>query len=304
MRVANLLQPHYIFRPSQVLRRVARSFRRAPDIADVRVPWGAKLQVDTREVIGHWILWKGLWDIAVCEALWRLLRPGDVAVDAGANIGCMTTLMAARVGPAGRVFAFEPHPVVRQRLELNVGRTAEQPGFAPVKVVPVALSAEDGVAHLAMGDDFHVNQGVARIVDAANAAGPSGAAGGTFTVPTRRLDDELAGQRIRVMKVDVEGHEAALFAGASGLLERGAITHVIYEDNRGGGSPVHDFLAERGYAIFALGWRRLGPALAGRHESLTHPGETPDFIATRDAGELERAMKARGYLVLRGATRG
>ena len=103
------------------------------------------------------------------------------------------------------------------------------------------------------------------------------------------------------MKVDVEGHEAALFRGADALLQSGAITHIVYEDHRGGASEVHDFLAERGYTIFSLGWQRLGPTIAGRHESLTHPGEVPDFVATRDADGLTRAMKGRGYRVLRGA---
>jgi hypothetical protein len=36
------------------------------------------------------------------------LKPGDVAVDVGANIGFFTALFGTLVGPAGRVFAFEP----------------------------------------------------------------------------------------------------------------------------------------------------------------------------------------------------
>ena len=61
-------------------------------------------------------------DLAVSEALWRLLDPGALALDVGANIGFMTNLMAWRSGPCGRVLAFEPHPEVFRSLAENVER--------------------------------------------------------------------------------------------------------------------------------------------------------------------------------------
>ena len=48
------------------------------------------------------------------------LGEGDVFVDIGANSGYFTVLAALRVGAAGRVFAFEPNPAVRQQLERHV----------------------------------------------------------------------------------------------------------------------------------------------------------------------------------------
>lgn len=305
MRLSNVLQPHYVFRPSQIVRRIGRTWRPPGEIEDVALPWGARLQVDTREVIGHWIVWMGLWDVAVCETLRRLLRPGDVAVDAGANIGCMTTLMAACVGPGGRVVAFEPHPVIGRRLALNVERARASGATARIEIRNEALSAQAGVAQLgAADDDFAQNHGVARIV--ATGGRPDDAPverTGTFTVRTVRLDAALGDARVRVLKADVEGHEGAVFAGASGLLERDAITHIVYEDHVGGTSPVHDFLAARGYTVFALGWQLLGPVIADRHVPLSHPGETPDFIATRDPDELCRLMAPRGWRVFRGTPR-
>ena len=296
MRPANLLQPHYLFRPSQILRRLRRSWRPVADVEDVALPWGVDLQVDTRETIGHWVLWTGVWDVAVCETLWRLLRPGDVAVDAGANIGTMSTLMAVRVGPTGRVLSVEPSPAILPRLELNIARVRARPGTAPVEILPMALSSKSGTATLAADEhDFALNQGVARIVDA---AAPSSSAV-AFQVRTTRLDDVMRGQAIRVLKADVEGHEAELFRGASELLGAGAITHIVYEDQAGGASPVHDLLTAHGYTIFALGRRLLGPVLGDRHARLTHPGETPDFVATRAPDELRRAMAPRGWRVLR-----
>ncbi len=52
-------------------------------------------------------------------ALFPVLRPGDVVIDAGANIGCHTCPMAIRVAPHGRVIAIEPVDRLADRLEVN-----------------------------------------------------------------------------------------------------------------------------------------------------------------------------------------
>src|SRR5215510_12901685 len=64
------------------------------------------------------------------------LRPGDVFVDVGANIGLFTLIAASRVGPAGRVVAFEPTGVTYTRLIYN----ARLNGFSKASCVNAALS--------------------------------------------------------------------------------------------------------------------------------------------------------------------
>src|SRR6185312_84581 len=72
----------------------------------------------------------------------KLLRPGDVFVDGGANVGLFTLVAANRVGAAGKVIAFEPGRAVRMSLLANVVLN----GLAQVEVVPFALAAELGEA--------------------------------------------------------------------------------------------------------------------------------------------------------------
>ena len=74
------------------------------------MPWGLQMQIRPNDYIGSCIWGRGIYDLGVSEAIWRLLDKDDLAIDVGANIGHMTGIMARRVGPKGAVIAFEPHP--------------------------------------------------------------------------------------------------------------------------------------------------------------------------------------------------
>ncbi|MDP2430930.1 MAG: FkbM family methyltransferase [Pseudomonadota bacterium] len=139
-----------------------------------------------------------------------LCRPGDCVLDIGANVGDWTLAMALRVGPVGRVLAFEPVPYLAE----TVAKTARINRHDWVEVHNLALSAADGTA------EFSVEQG--------NSGGSRlGRMEGDFsmtTVPTRRLDSLLEGRpdinRIDFIKIDVEGHELEVLEGARATLAR------------------------------------------------------------------------------------
>ena len=100
--LASLKRPEYLFRPAQIIRRVKCELR--PPSAryeTVRLPWGLPIRVEPKEKLGALILRLGVYDLHACEYISRLIDRGDIAVDAGANIGHMTSLMAMRAGPAG-----------------------------------------------------------------------------------------------------------------------------------------------------------------------------------------------------------
>src|ERR1051326_7108633 len=78
-------KPEYVFRPRQILRRFAIRPKGADDTAEVLLPWGLPFRIRPQEVLGRAIWNTGVYDLAVSEALWRLTRPGETAVDAGAN---------------------------------------------------------------------------------------------------------------------------------------------------------------------------------------------------------------------------
>jgi FkbM family methyltransferase len=234
-----------------------------------------------------------VYDLAVSEALWRLLDPGDTAVDAGANIGYVTSLMARRTGPAGHVLAVEPHPEIFPLLVENIRLAAEGRSCAPVEALQAALGERDGDAVLAWDEDFVSNAGTAHVVE--GDATPVHAA----TVRIRRLDDLVRWPRVSLLKLDVEGYEAPVLRGAERLLSERRIPHIVYEDHVGPGSDVQRLLADHGYASFALGWRLLGPVIApAALGSLAHPWEPPSYIATLQPELVRRRMARRGWSVL------
>src|SRR5262245_4091239 len=100
-------RPEYLFRPGQLwlgLRRLVGGT--PPQVDHVRLPWGQTIKVQPREVIGAAIWWYGLFDLIVAEAIFRLLDPGETALDIGANLGQMTSLMRCRAGREGKVHSF------------------------------------------------------------------------------------------------------------------------------------------------------------------------------------------------------
>ena len=111
-------------------------------VALCRVLGRFKMFVDTNDIdLSTHLMLDGYWEMWVTEAMCRLVRPGMVVADIGANLGYFALLMAELVGPDGFVHAFEPNPHIarqlRQSLDINSfsGRHA---------VHQVALAAIDG----------------------------------------------------------------------------------------------------------------------------------------------------------------
>jgi FkbM family methyltransferase len=180
----------------------------------------------------------GEWAEQEVELLLRLVRPGDVAVDVGANVGTHAVALAARVGPAGKVIAFEPQGPVFELLRLNAVRNA--PGTIEVRRQGVA--GAPGVMVVPRLDySAHVNLG-------AIALAPVGAH------PAAEVDevevtsiDALDLARCDFLKLDVEGMELAALRGARRTLER--LHPILYIECNAieAGWAVASFCRELGY---------------------------------------------------------
>ena len=144
------------------------------------------------------------------ELIEPLCRPGDCVLDIGANVGDWTIAMAARVGPLGKVIAFEPVPYLAQ----TIVKTARVNRQGWVEVQQLALGATDGSTEFSVE---RANSGGSRI----------GRVEGDFshiTVETKRLDTFFASRadvsRIDFVKIDVEGFEEGVLQGARASLAR------------------------------------------------------------------------------------
>jgi FkbM family methyltransferase len=170
----------------------------------------------------------------------RFLKPGDVVIDVGANIGLYSLLAASKTG-SGRVVALEPHPVAAQRLRENVALNRLQ----NVEVRAEAAGAEAGSAQLTAN------------LDTINHIVSDRPADGTITVPVRTLDSLVdPGEQVALVKLDAEGFESAVLAGASRLLHDRAVAAWIVEVNGLGGrygsddQTVLERFEEFGYSPF------------------------------------------------------
>jgi FkbM family methyltransferase len=149
----------------------------------------------------------------------RFLKPGDMVIDVGANIGLYSLLAASKTG-SGRVVALEPHPVAAERLRENVGLN----GLRNVEVRAEAAGAETGSAQLTTN------------LDTVNHIVPDGAVAGTISVPVLTLDSLVgSGEQVALVKLDAEGFESEVLAGAGGLLHDRAVTAWIVELRGHGG---------------------------------------------------------------------
>jgi hypothetical protein len=110
----------------------------------IDLPWGARLRIDAKDTVGRALAAQGVYDVVTTEVLWRLTEDAATAFDVGANIGYFTSLLARRVGPKGRVLAFEPHPETLRLLRRNVSQFTDR----NVQVENVALSDVDGEGSL------------------------------------------------------------------------------------------------------------------------------------------------------------
>jgi len=178
-----------------------------------------------------------------------VLRPGDVFIDVGANVGWFTMPASTLVGEEGRVHAFEPR--------------ADTADYLAKTVVLNELQKQVTVHRFALSDA----EGHRLLVWTRNTENP----GGYFVVdqvPTPEMEaqpvllrplDDLRLQRVDFMKVDVEGAEMRVFRGAQATLEkcRPVVLSELSPDMLKRGSDVtpeavFSLFETMGYRIFLI----------------------------------------------------
>lgn len=145
----------------------------------------------------------------------RLVPPGGVFFDVGANIGLITFSVGVR-RPDISIVAFEPDPANAARWKCNLRLNVE------VRAVleEVALGKEIGEVELVRGGE----SGWSFIAEPRSEPG--------VNVPVVTLDAYAQARRISLigaLKVDVEGYEPLVFEGAASLLKKQAIRFIVCE---------------------------------------------------------------------------
>ena len=172
------------------------------------------------ESVGFQLLINGVYGMEEMRFILDHLVRGSTFVDVGANIGCYSLPAAQRVAPNGRVLSIEASPKILSLLQTNVERNHA----SNVTIVPVAASDRDGIVSFYAAPSTHAGMGslAPRFVD------------GEIYVPARPVDSILTEARVdqvHLMKVDVEGFEAAVFRGSRQLLTSDTPPIVLFEFN-------------------------------------------------------------------------
>jgi len=176
----------------------------------------------------------------------EFLKPGMKVVDAGANIGLHSLFFSKRVGKGGKIYAFEPSTKIFSRLMAHIrdNQLKNIEGFC------LALGAKQGTA-VVMDNEQDTSRTFLRS-DLSDRAETS-----TVTVETLDSFAKVRGLgKIDFLKIDVEGFESEILAGAMNLLARQEIKVIQIEldecslDRAGSKkSAVVSLLINKGYRL-------------------------------------------------------
>lgn len=172
---------------------------------------GAVCFINTKDLIGWKIFFFGEYETGTNEAMARYIKPDDIVIEAGANLGSETILIARQL-KGGHLYSFEPNPYTFDRLKVNVNIN----GLKNVDVYDDALGEKDGTIH------FHIYP--------KNFCNPGMSSKYMATKETRKIDvNQLTLDtfvkthhvpRVNFIKMDIQGAEMDLILGAHDTISK------------------------------------------------------------------------------------
>lgn len=171
------------------------------------------------------------------EILDDLICPGDWVIDVGANVGHYTKRFSDIVAENGRVLAFEPIPATFSLLASNAAMFSN----SNVTLINAAVSASFGVVGMSMPTfpTGLTNYYEAHVTLAENSS---------LTVLSISVDSLELTQKISLVKIDAEGHEAYVLAGMKNLINNHRPTLIIENPSK----SIIDNLKSIGYDLEVL----------------------------------------------------
>jgi FkbM family methyltransferase len=159
--------------------------------------------------------YKGYADRAERRLIRAILFPGAVVADVGANIGIYSRFLSRCVGHTGVVHAFEPSPENFRRLQSATRKLTN------VRLSDAAVGERSGRSHLYLSDNLNVDH---------RAYPPEGDSRDTVPIDIIALDDYFRpGDRVDLIKLDVQGYELRTLQGANRVLHDNPAIKLIVE---------------------------------------------------------------------------
>ena len=235
---------------------------------------GQSIYIYTNDYVGEMIRLFGDLDPCITRFILNNIFEGDIFVDVGANLGVVTLPASSKVGGRGKVYAVEPNNNISNILEKSVNLN----NFSNVNIINLAVSDFQGKLELYIP---HHSFGQASLERG----------GGTpQSCNVTTLDRLLPKEKVRLLKVDVEGHEHKVLMGGLNFLRDNDVDIIVFESHLARGSfPNREeviLLLGLNYTIYEL---RRGFMCKPVIFSTNMPAYTPksaDFIGVKPGVKL------------------
>ncbi len=208
------------------------------------------MNVDTRSLAEYKVMFFNQYEPAITSLIKHIVKPGDLCIDIGANVGGITLVMSFTTGRKGKVIAIEPHPSMVERLKANI----ELNRLDNVSIMPVALSDTTGSAVLYAAEEDYFHQGRSGLK-------PSKGITREITVEKitgKMLQDKIGNQLCKFIKIDVEGHDFIVLKELEYIIKKHR-PHLIFEYNLNRWTDFHcdfqqavEFISIYDYRIYFI----------------------------------------------------
>jgi FkbM family methyltransferase len=203
----------------------------ADNVALTKTIYGHKVYVDTRDLsLAPHILMDGYWEQSITDFFLTVVQPQMRVVEIGANIGWYSLLAAETIGTTGKLVSFEANPHIAELLRRNISVNGF---FDRVKVVNKAVFSTTRMIEFGVYDKYIAGSSLFARAESQRQ---------DFSYP--QFDDEFrlieveavtldsyfaGGSKVDLLKIDAEGAEPHILAGAERLLTENKEVQIIME---------------------------------------------------------------------------
>jgi len=185
------------------------TIQRVGDVV-IKLDHAGKMKLNTGEYIDRWLFSSADFEPLIVDLIKKFLSTNENFLDLGANIGYFSLIASRRIGVNGTVYAFEPTPSTLEQLTENIRLN----NLNNIKIFKKAVSNTNGFSTFKTPAGTVRNSGRSslRLIEEASTE---------IKVETVTIDsmlDQL--EKIKVIKMDIEGAEGLALDGMVGLIRR------------------------------------------------------------------------------------